>query len=371
MEERDITRIPRLLILRILCVGAALLGCIAPVHATPFFRPDLPDFYQHQKSGSDLTKPYNNPGWPPNPGHPPDAQPNPLKPGYNNGNWWEDGSGWCCAAAFTNSFYSLDKQGFVGLFDHSAKSPSGLGGTPADQDKTWQERMAYAIEDLRIETDRTGKTIPDFLAKYGYGPDKLSYSEFFLDGGKVKKSNGASLCGVQVCVPPPGSTSTTFTSLFDAYSTELLRGEDVELRIEYPSFDPTRSCPDQNLPWWCTSFHILTGAGVERDKTQLKLWFADPNDTIHGANWGHPYTNTDELPVGVANYTMAMLMADEQTFATGGPYAGAKITRIFAISPVSVRQAPGPSTLTVMAVAMLALLGYSRWHRNNEATPRS
>ncbi len=347
---REMKRQPTLCLFGIGVLALTLLAWLPDAYGIPFFKPNLPDFYQHQKSGSDPAKPYGIPALAP------DDPPNPLRPGYTNGNWWEDKGGWCCIAAFTNSFYFLDKRGFHGLFDHSEKSPSGLGGRPEDQGRSWQERMAYAIEDLAIDTFGLGlngdpdgagprtrqavtknpqKTIPDFLQKYGFG-DSLVYSEYFLDGGKVKR---ASICGFDVCSPGPGSVDTSFTSLFDVYYKELLRSEDVVFRIEYPpgTVDPSKSCTDQGLPWWCHSYHLLTGAGVERTKDDRTLWFADPNNTFHGADWGHPYTGTDPLPVPMDPvndpverarfYEEGMLRADLATFGTG-PYANAAVTRI-------------------------------------------
>jgi hypothetical protein len=362
----------------------ALLAWTSAVQGVPFFKPDLPDFYQHQKSGSDPAKAYNAPDLAPS------DPPNPLRPGYTNPDWWEDGGGWCCIAAFTNSFYFLDKHGAPGLFDHSNLDP--VVGPPFHGGRTWQERMAYAIEDLAIDTfglqlggDPDGggprtrsavdggpqHTIPDFLAKYGYGPDKLLYSEFFLDGGNVVRSDGASICGTDVCIPPPAATPTPFTSLFDVYYQELLRSEDVVFRIEYPAgtVDPTKSCADQGLPWWCFSYHMVTGAGVERDATMRKLWFADPNNTLHGVDWGHPYTNADKLPIpdltdpaDIARYyEMVMLRADERTLDTG-PYAGTMITRVFTTSPI-----PEPSTF-LLWVTGVAGCGMALWRRRYRHT---
>src|SRR6266545_5900115 len=173
---------------QIIVVIVAVLAWTASAQSVPFFKPDLADFYQHQKSGSDPARPFGIPALAPN------DPPAPLQPGYTNGNWWEDGGGWCCIAAFTNSFYFLDKHGFPGLFDHSNLDP--VVGPPFHAGRTWQERMAYAIEDLAIDLfgltlgpDPDGplgprtrsaveggvkKTIPEFLRKYGYGTDKLT-----------------------------------------------------------------------------------------------------------------------------------------------------------------------------------------------------
>jgi len=125
-------------------------------------------------------------------------------------------------------------------------------------------------------------------------------------------------------------------------------------RIEYPT---GTDCAGK--AWWCGSYHIVTGAGVERDAAQMRLWFADPNNTFHGADWGHPYTNMDLLPVpdvtdpaDIARYyEEAALMADGRTFATG-PYAGTTITRVFTTSP---RAVPEPSTLLLVVFGCTAL----------------
>ncbi len=119
-------------------VLGALLFWGLETHGAPFFKPDVPDFYQHQQSGSDPAQPFNMPELAP--ADPPIVMQGGMErlmPGFTNGNWWEDGGGWCCVTAFVNSFYFLDRHGFRGLFD-------------GDPTKPWQERMAFAIEDLAI-----------------------------------------------------------------------------------------------------------------------------------------------------------------------------------------------------------------------------
>src|SRR5262245_30651590 len=100
----------------ILCgvlLEVAALGVSAS--AAPTFLPDIPDFYQHQKSGSDAANaPYKFPT-----GANTVPRPAAFTPGYANPtdrSWWEWGynpntagstgggaSGWCCTAAFTNA----------------------------------------------------------------------------------------------------------------------------------------------------------------------------------------------------------------------------------------------------------------------------
>ncbi len=132
-------------------IATTVIG--APAYGTPIFvKPNVPDFYQHQKAGDDankdplVDKAFDSPaprGPAPRPADPPGV------PSYDTGtNWWERGGGWCCVTAFVNSFYFLEKTyGFTGFFTRpeaeAAFAATHMGNLP-----TWQQEMIYATEDM-------------------------------------------------------------------------------------------------------------------------------------------------------------------------------------------------------------------------------
>jgi hypothetical protein len=332
-------------------LGLILISFLAPLSAAysaPYIKPDLAAFYQHQKSGAD----FSNPPW--NiPANAPDPPPSPLAPSYDlTRNWWEDQGGWCGTTAWINSFYYWDRNGYPGLFDHSSLGTNHQG-------RTWLERFVYANEDLAIRAGggssagcasfpRSGANlaplgvIPDYLSAYGHGTNSLVYSEYFWDttANQVKQRT------------PTGDVAASFTNMFDLYYTELLRSEDVVVVMQGLSTN-----------WWwgqgtnltLGNFHVVTGAGVESNKTQNTLWFADPDRGRGGTNgWGYPYLNSDSVPVGTNFYTLATLMADGRTFATG-PYAGAFISEIHTVSPI-----PEPGVLVLVVIGIISLLACGR-----------
>lgn len=299
----------------------AILG-IVNAHALPIYKPDIPVFYQHQKS-------YQG-EWPTDPptGRPraPDNPPDPLVPGYSNGSWWENTGGWCGVTAWANCFYNWDENGYPGLFDHSNQGP-------AHQNKNWLERFAYVNEDIAIRSNLGcpspySGVIPQYLQDHGYGPDKLTSAEYVWENGKVMK------------ITATGLIDSGYNTMFDLYYDELIGCEDVVLWME-----------GTDSWWWSGSFHMVTGAGVEQDKGERKLWFADPDRGKDGeTGWGHPYQDTDPIPVGQQYYTMATFGADGRTFATG-PYAGASISHIQTLSPI-----PEASTYLLFGLGALGML---------------
>jgi hypothetical protein len=164
-----------------------------PAFGSPiFFKNNVPDFYQHQKSGPDTNVPLDNDlrfGYAgPAPGAVPSYDTTPE--------FWEQRGGWCCVAAFVDSFYFLEKTyGITGLFtrpDKEAKFEKDNMRKP-----TWQEQMIFAIEDLAQDMGLDGMTpiagtdrIPTHVRKLqaaakfpAGGPDKLTYTEFDVTAG--------------------------------------------------------------------------------------------------------------------------------------------------------------------------------------------
>ena len=119
--------IAKLCVLAFALVGVGL--AVTPAKAdTIYIQPNVPDFYQHQKSGPLVNVPGENLNFT-NPVPQPPAN---EIPSYSmTPDWWENGGGWCCITAYVNSFYYLEQQfGFTGLFTR----PDGAG-------HTWQEQM--------------------------------------------------------------------------------------------------------------------------------------------------------------------------------------------------------------------------------------
>jgi len=334
----------------------AAITFVGAAHGGPFFKPDLPDFYQHQKAGPLVNVPnealnFTNP------------VPQPATvPSYDVGpTWWENGGGWCCVTAFVNSFYYLEKHfGYDGFFTRTGE-PAGT---------TWQQEMIFAIEDFAKEFIINGtRDIPEYVRKLETESrtkikDKgeaarpgLTYSEFTLDSGKIMDQMDDGKGNLL----PAFDVTATFGSLFGVYHDELCRSEDVTLRLTDPL--------GVTGAWWSGSFHVVTGAGVEdcSDKTKMKIWFADPdkrNEIKDGA-----YTDTKirepypvgagvPLPIGQTNYELVTVDADGNI--TDGLYKGAKIVKITAISPI-----PEPSTWLLLSSGLVGLV---LWNRKRTAS---
>jgi hypothetical protein len=333
--------------LRALVVVVTAFVWVADAHSAPFFKPHLPDFYQHQKSGpkvnveDDDKIDFSNPTPRPN-----------TVPSYDLATeWWENGGGWCCVAAFVSPFYYLEKQfGYDGLFTRT-------GG----EAKTWQEQMVFATEDFAVNLIPDGtETIARHVRRLEAESEKkiegqgrkaiwpLSFSEFFLSSGKVTKraddGEGKPLADVDA--------SATCGSLFDVYHAELCRHQDVTIRLAFFQLvdptDITKGFVFQNFllagnTWWRSSFHVVTGAGVEDcdDKTKRTLYFADPdkrNDLASGAyidkdaRRPYPAGAAAPLPVGQVHYEKVTVDANGEI--TDGLYKGARIVRVFSVSPI-------------------------------------
>jgi hypothetical protein len=313
--------------------------------AAPTWLPDIPDFYQHQKSGSDgANAPYKFPT-----GANTVARPAIFTPGYANPtdrSWWEWGynpntagstggaaGGWCCIAAFTNAFYYWDVHGFNGLFNHGGVQPL-------------LNRANYAIEDLAIDyfdmNGTGGRTFPQFMDFYLPG-GRPTYDEYFLNGGQIKKSNMPGSCGFGIICDPAASTNTGFTSFLDFYKSQINAGNAVLLYIEKGA---------GTTAWW-GNYHVLTGAGFDNNT----VYFSDPNDTARGVNWGAQYMPGDTLvPAAgatdadrIAFYSKVTIGADGMTFSDGS-YPTSTITRLYVLA------VPEPTTLALVFIGLGAVL---------------
>lgn len=320
-------------------VWVAVLLCntaLSVARGAPIYIPDLPDFYQHQWSGSSAVAPYNNPGAGTAkpfalPGGAGGAYANPATPSYvravpvanaGPGVQWENTGGWCWPASFTDILYQLDHHGAAGLFTHTP----GLGDPAAP---TWLQRMTYAIEDTEIKMFNPAVPVGsemDTVINSWVGPNRVHHDVYTWNGAVAVKNGVA----------------TTLNSMFTVYRQQLANGHDVLIRI-----DGTPTAP----AWWATSYHQIAGSGY--DSTNGTVYYADPNNAgsgAAGANWGHPYAAGAVLPVGAAFYDSGRMNADG-TFSTGA-YAGAGFEKFDVFYVV-----PEPGTwLTIIMGGCMALV---------------
>jgi len=347
-------------------VAMAFLGILlleeAPVRAQ-FFKPHVPDFYQHQKAPPQINVESDDDIVADNFSH---SAPRPTTvPSYNTEpNWWENRGGWCCVSAYVNSFYYMEKNfGYDGFFTRT-------GG----ENRTWQEQMIYATEDfantlIELGTESIAQHIRrleresrmKIASKGGKPPKPLSYKEYFrgaLGDILVVEDDGTGTFG------PPDFISSGLRSLFDVYRAELLRGEDVVLRLQFPTVGGSGD------PWWHQfgTFHAVTGAGVG-DRGSRTLWFADPDKrnadeagTYLNLDVRMPYPNDPNLPVPVGEMHYERVVVDANDIIISGIYTGARIIRVAALSPI-----PEPSTLILFGVGTLGVIGFVLRHRKKAA----
>jgi hypothetical protein len=309
------------------CWGYLALACAlafaAPAgRATPVFLPDLPDFYQHQLSGSDPSKPFDRPanfaGYA-----------NPTTPVYSNiipldsggpGVQWERNGGWCYITSFTSVFYQLDKNGASGLFDH--------GGN-----YNWLERMNYAIADFAIHAWGFGEAGPQSASQFitnKIGADRISLDLFTWDVGLSRVLRN--------------SQPTGYDSMYSAYSNLLASGNSVVLNLT----NPGPANPDW---WWSSSYHMVAAAGYN-DATS-EIYFADPNNKGSDpglADWGHPYAEDDPLPVGESYYNFNTMDATGLLSGSGG-LGGSQVQTMYVFSIV-----PEPATSGLLLVGVAVSL---------------
>ena len=199
-----------LLIAGVLSASASSFG--AAVHMA-----GIADFYQHQKSFQGTypgTDPFKT-----------DPLPAPLKPAYDNKNWWENDGGWCLTTAWTDTLYYWSQKNAPNLFDHTAMGAEHKG-------KSWLDRFNYMNEDLAIIAGaRFGGTVPTttggacandadvrtYASKYGYTATIDTY-QYQAGSGRIGKF-------------PDGAASGTLlpaaTTMLDIMNAALGAGKTV------------------------------------------------------------------------------------------------------------------------------------------------
>lgn len=307
----------------LVCAGSACGARAAPVMLA-----DVPDFYQHQLSGSDPSAPFGRPGLFA-------GYSDPLTPTYSTrvpiddggpGIQWERNGGWCYITAFTDVFYRLDRQGVSGLFDH--------GG-----DRTWLERMNYAIGDFAIKA-------------WGFGGVPRMSASQFVDAtvGANRVTIDCLTWDATLGVVRRNGEPTGSTSMYEAYAGELGLGRSAVLNL----VDPGGSNPDW---WWARSYHMVAAAGY--DDATSGVFFADPNGSgsdPDSMNWGHPYGAGDPFPSG-AGYYQSAVMDGAGILSGAGVFSGAQVKDIYVLTIV-----PEPSAwaLVLAGLAGVALASSRR-----------
>lgn len=303
-------------------VVLALMSLTVVSRATPVYESDLPDFYQHQLSGSDPSAPFNRPGSFSGYSDPSVPSYSTLQP-YNDGGpgiQWERNGGWCHITAFTDVFYQLDKNGASGLFDH--------GG-----DYTWLERMNYAISDFAIKAWGFGGVQKESVRQFidgTIGNNRVTMNSFSWDSSLLRV-----LCNGE---------ATSFTSMYSLYSYQLAIGNSAVLNL----VNPGTANPDW---WWSSSYHMVAAAGYDNESSDV--YYADPNGNGSDPtleNWGHPYGLNDALPIGASYYNSNTM--DETGLLSGtGEFSGALVNYIYVLSVV-----PEPSTYALFGIGAIGML---------------
>ena len=307
-------------LLPIFCMAMFALTAVAP--AAPVFVQDVPDFYQHQLSGYDASRPFGRPtnfaGYS-NPTIPTYSN---IQPGDNGGPGiqWERNGGWCYITSFTSAFYQLDKKGASGLFNQ--------GG-----DHTWLERMNYAITEFAIHAWGFAEAGPQSAQEFI--TEKIGAGRITLD----RLTWDADISGVRC-----NNEVTPFTSMYGAYRDQLAFGNSIVLDL----INPGPANPDW---WWSHSYHMVAAAGYN-DATS-EVYYADPNNKGNvpaQAGWGYAYEETDPLPVGESYYNFNSM--DESGFLSGsGGLGGAQVRAMYVLSIV-----PEPSTYALLLLSGAASL---------------
>ena len=293
-----------------------LVGAAGVANAAAFHQAGIADMYQHQKS---FQGEYPKPGAVPPVVFATDPKPAPLAAGYSNANWWEPDGGWCLTTAWVDTLYYWGQKGYTKLWDHS-----NLGA--AHQGKNWQERFAYVNEDLAIiAATRAGVAATDG-GSCAYPVDVKKYADNY---GLTATIDTYQIQAGKVAYFPDSAAGGHFldpsVTLLAVADEAIRAGKTVILYMEgvVPG------------AWWSGSFHAVALEGV--DLATREVWFADPNDTQYGKNWGFGYKAGDNVPVGAdATFGSATLKADGRTW-DGGSFAGSSLTNLFIMSCSSLK----------------------------------
>jgi hypothetical protein len=237
--------------------------------------------------------------------------------------------GWCWETAFENSIYYWDKQ--------YPEKYGKLYDDPADPEKEWLDGMVSNLKEITNTPGADGAFMTNYLKKKTLGPDNPE----------------------GLFVSPYTDTGNDFY-LFNVYQEQLLACQDVLIYL----IDPTKA----HGWWWSSTYHVLTGVGVDCD--DYTIAFADPDNTLKGSGYyndknqwidtGGKYKPEDKFPcgkdwkdVGPNNYYQQSVI--DKNGILQDIYPGAKISRIYTICPV-----PEPCTLLLLGSGVAGIIGFGR-----------
>ncbi len=219
---------------RLLLSIAATAACASSALAVPpwwdatnkrGFMPDIADYFQHQKWGSDNTVPGVDSQW------------EFLNAGFG---------GWCFQVAMADCMYKLEK-------DLHDTLPNGALAVP------WVATMNAKLKELATDMIvAPAKEFDDIL------PRTVSYQYVQWDAGKPKI-----LFTNNRFLNAPGAHA----SIFDFTVNEFLHDSAIMLVMK-------PDVPRTVKPWW-SNFHAVAIAGMDDGATK-KVYFADPD--VNGGN---------------------------------------------------------------------------------------
>lgn len=331
---------------------------VASAWTAAIYRADLPNFYQHQKAFQGQYPDQNADGtWTVPEANPLPNPPDPLQaaPDYNSPkNWWERGGGWCCTTAVSDMLYALQK-------DYFPQDPNLYWGPGETGARSWFEYQNYGIEKFYFDFFKTANTFEDILVNRGFGPDRIIYQEYFVDGaGKVELSDSPTrFCGV--CAP--GSGTVAFANMHDLYDSVPTTGSYIALNVVSSSLSDEEQ--DRRGIWW--NYHVIVGAGI--DLANDFIYIADPNRNNTGSNrgvgpnagigWGHPYASTDAFPGTAADYQVYRISGNKLVAVdpNNTAYDGLTIQ-----SAMVLTATPEPATLACVGMVVTVLF-LVKWRR--------
>jgi hypothetical protein len=271
-------------------------GLAQTAHAQVTWQANVPDFFQHQRWGSDGTIPgggagAGDPEWEADytpaaaagPGGVPPARP-------ENGGF----GGWCFDTAVSNQLYFFRQRGY-GTFGGVA-NPQTVAATH-DQIKVFNTDYGNTFADNLPKS--TAKRINDILDARGSGPalgiNGLLSQNFVQQGTSIFYRNARGI-----------DSKFGKGTLYDNVQTVARNGDISNIRLTYEAV-PAAGSSQAGL-WWAGpnpgrgNFHVVTVAGIDRAGNGT-LSFSDPDsnkgNNNNNAGWDADIADWKAAPAGV------------------------------------------------------------------------